>query len=41
MTMKPLAGVALVGLLAMLLAPAADATLVHRTVLIEETGWNT
>lgn len=39
MTMKPLVGVALVGLLATLFAPAAQATLVHHTVLVEETGW--
>jgi hypothetical protein len=41
MTMKPLAGLALVGLLAALLAPAPASATVQRTVLVEETGWHT
>ena len=36
---KPLAAVALVGLLATMFAPQPAAALVPRTVLVEETGW--
>jgi hypothetical protein len=41
MTMKPLAGLAIVGLLATLFAPVAGFASVPRTTLVEETGWQT
>ena len=41
MTLKPLAGVAVGLFLAALLAPAPATAMVPRTVLVEETGWQT